>query len=61
MLPREVLIDVLSTLKRQHGFDFLVDITCVDYLQYRDATDRFGLVYLLANTQTSERITLRVF
>ena len=55
------LFDVLSTLKQPHGFDYLVDITCVDYLQYRDATDRFGLVYLLANTLTNERITLRVF
>ena len=54
-------LDVLSTLKQPHGFDYLVDITCVDYLQYRDATDRFGLVYLLANTLTNERITLRVF
>ncbi len=40
---------VLRLLK-ERGFDLLVDITCVDYLNYRDATDRFGLVYLLANT-----------
>ena len=33
------------------GFDLLVDVTCVDYLNYRDAADRFGLVYLLANTR----------
>ena len=37
-------------LKDERGFDLLVDVTCVDYLNYRDATDRFGLVYLLANT-----------
>ncbi len=43
------------------GFDLLVDVTCVDYLNYRDAEDRFGLVYLLANTQTNERLTLRTF
>lgn len=61
VVPRDVLRDVLSALKQQHGFDLLVDITCVDYLQYRDATDRFGLVYLLANTLTNERLTLRVF
>ena len=43
------------------GFDLLVDITCVDYLDYRGATHRFGLVYLLANIETpSERLTVRV-
>lgn len=50
----------LRLLKEQLGFDLLVDVTCVDYLNYRDATDRFGLVYLLANTVTNERITIRV-
>jgi NADH-quinone oxidoreductase subunit C len=39
----------------------LVDVTCVDYLNYRDAAHRFGLVYLLANTITSERLTVRVY
>ena len=58
--PRGSLTDVLAWLK-QSGFDLLVDITCVDYLNYRDATDRFGLAYLLANTATNERITLRVY
>jgi len=60
VVPRELLFDALELLQRR-GFDLLVDITCVDYLTYRDATDRFGLVYLLANTGTNERITLRVF
>jgi len=59
--PREVIRDVLHVLKEKLGFDLLVDITCVDYLNYRDARDRFGLVYLLANTETAERITVRVF
>ena len=43
------------------GFDLLVDVTCVDYLNYRDAAHRFGLVYLLANTTTNERLTARVY
>jgi NADH-quinone oxidoreductase subunit C len=59
--PRESMYPVLEFLKRDRGFDLLVDITCVDYLYYRGATDRFGLVYLLANTQTNERLTVRVY
>ena len=59
--PRESFLAVMDILKNQRGFDLLVDVTCVDYLNYRDAADRFGLVYLLASTVTNERITVRVF
>lgn len=57
----ELLHEVLKTLKEQWSFDLLVDITCVDYLLYRDAKDRFGMVYLLANSETNDRITVRCF
>ncbi|MEO1990659.1 MAG: NADH-quinone oxidoreductase subunit C [Pirellulales bacterium] len=52
--------DVLEFLKHL-TFDLLVDISCVDYLDYPDAQHRFGLVYLLASTTTNERLTVRVF
>jgi NADH-quinone oxidoreductase subunit C len=55
------LYAVLEFLRDRRGFDLLVDITCVDYANYRGAEDRFGLVYLLANTRTNERITVRAF
>jgi len=55
------LFELLKMLKEQHGFDLLVDVTCVDYLDYPYAKDRFGLVYLLANTETNERLTVRAF
>jgi NADH-quinone oxidoreductase subunit C len=61
VVPRDTIFEALRLLRDVRGFDLLVDITCVDYLNYRDATDRFGLVYLLAATATNERITLRVF
>ncbi len=61
VVPRDKLFDVLTFFRDSQGFDFLCDITCVDYLNFRDAEHRFGLAYLLANTQTNERITLRVF
>jgi len=61
VVPAEKSYDVLAALKQQHGFDMLVDITCVDYLNYPGARDRFGLVYLLAGTETGLRLTIRVF
>src|SRR5580704_17168664 len=61
VVPRDAIFEALRLLRDVRGFDLLVDITCVDYLNYRDATDRFGLVYLLASTTTNERLTVRVF
>ncbi|MBW8884510.1 MAG: NADH-quinone oxidoreductase subunit C [Planctomycetia bacterium] len=61
VVAKDKLLDVMSLLKGERGFDLLVDVTCVDYLNYRDATSRFGLVYLLANTASNERLTVRVY
>ncbi len=61
VVDRGELAQVLRFLRDKRSFDLLVDITCVDYLNYRGAMHRFGLVYLLANAETNERITLRVF
>ncbi len=61
VVPRASVYKVLEMLKQELGFDFLVDVTCVDYLHYRDSKDRFGLVYNLANTATNQRIIVRCF
>lgn len=61
VVPREVLYQVLELLQGRLGFDFLVDLTCVDYLHYPGAQGRFGLVYVLANTRTNERLIVRSF
>jgi NADH-quinone oxidoreductase subunit C len=61
VVPTESIYPALALLKNDRHFDFLVDITCVDYLNYRGATDRFGLVYLLAGIETNERLTVRTF
>jgi NADH-quinone oxidoreductase subunit C len=60
VVPPAQSFDVLGHLKEQ-GFDLLVDVTCVDYLEYRGAKQRYGLVYLLASTTTNQRLTVRVF
>jgi NADH-quinone oxidoreductase subunit C len=55
------LIEVMTFLRVEAGFDFLVDIAGIDYLHYPDATDRYGVVYCLANSQTAERVFVKVF
>ncbi len=37
----------------------LIDLTAVDYLEYEGARDRFGVVYLLLNVDSGERLILR--
>jgi NADH-quinone oxidoreductase subunit C len=57
----EEIFAALEFLNYERGFDLLVDITCVDYLNYRGASDRFVLVYILTNTKTNERLIVRTF
>lgn len=60
-VPAERLVEVLTCLKSEGGFDMLVDVTCVDYLEYEDVDDRFGVVYVLLNTNTGERTIVKTF
>jgi len=60
VVPESESLEVLAFLK-DSGFDMLVDLTCVDYLEYRGAKRRYGLVYLLASTLTNQRLTIRIF
>jgi len=61
IVPASKLFEAASALKTEMGFDMLVDVTAVDYLEYEGATDRFGVVYCLLNTTTGERIILKTF
>src|SRR5262245_9974874 len=61
VVPAAQIYDYLEFLRDECGFDLLVDVTCVDYLHYRGAVDRFGLVYCLANTITAERLIVRCY
>ena len=49
----------LACLKDDCGFDMLIDITAVDYLNYAGARDRFGVVYALLNTTSGQRIYVK--
>lgn len=60
-VPASELRAVLTCLKSEGGFDFLSELTAVDYLEYDGAKDRFGVIYVLVNTQTGERLVLKTF
>jgi NADH-quinone oxidoreductase subunit C len=60
IVPSEKLFAAFEALQ-QGGFDLLTDVTAVDYLHYPDAKDRFGLVYILTNTTTGDRVYVKTF
>jgi NADH-quinone oxidoreductase subunit C len=55
------LLPLLKSLKDECGFDYLADLGGIDYLNYPNATDRYGVVYALANTLTAERLFVKAF
>ena len=52
----EKLFQALECLKDDGRFDMLIDVTAVDYLEYPDAVDRFGVIYALLDTRTGARV-----
>ena len=61
VVPTGSLQPLLACMKQDLGFDFLAEITAVDYLEYEGATDRFGVVYVVVNTKTGERLVIKTF
>jgi NADH-quinone oxidoreductase subunit C len=61
VVAADVLHPVLEHLKNDHGFDMLIDVTAVDYLEYPDAVHRFGVIYLLLNLTNNARLVVKTF
>jgi len=60
VVPSANLLETLRACKAL-GFNQLSDVTCVDLLEYGNATDRFEMVYLLLNIDTGERLTVKIY
>jgi len=59
-VPNDKLFAILKFLKEEQGYNFLVDITGIDYLDYPAATtDRFAVVYSLLNMDENCRIYIK--
>jgi NADH-quinone oxidoreductase subunit C len=55
VVPREEMVDVMQTLRRA-GFDFLLDITAVDY---PSRPQRFDVVYHLYSFAANQRVRVK--
>jgi NADH-quinone oxidoreductase subunit C len=60
-VPSHLIYQTLKCLKEEAGFDFLVDITAADYLNYPDARDRFAVIYCLLNTADGSRLVVKTW
>jgi NADH-quinone oxidoreductase subunit C len=58
-VPAGSVYAVLEYLKGERGFDMLVELTAVDYLEYEGASERFGVIYVVINTATGERLFVK--
>jgi NADH-quinone oxidoreductase subunit C len=56
-----VLLPLLRCLKEECGFDMLFELGGIDYLNYPNAVDRYGVVYGLLNTASGERLFIKAF
>ena len=61
VVPADRVYAALEALKQHGGFDYLVDITAVDYLHYPDAADRFGVIYILCDTTTGMQLVVKTW
>ena len=55
------LYDVMEFLKERCGFNFLAELTAVDYLRYPDARDRYGVVYGVTNLDSGVRLWVKTY
>ena len=62
-VPADRLLEVMSFLHDDDDcrFDLLADVTCVDYLEFPDATDRYGVTYNLVSTIHNHRFWVKCF
>lgn len=62
-VPGDRLLAVMQFLRDdpRTAFEQLCDLTCVDYLNYPDAEDRFGVIYSLVSHRHNHRLWVKVF
>jgi NADH-quinone oxidoreductase subunit C len=62
-VPADRLLEVMQFLYEDPRcqFEMLCDVTCVDYLNFPDAEDRFAVIYSLQSVTHNHRLWVKVF
>jgi NADH-quinone oxidoreductase subunit C len=61
IVPAKDIYPFLEFLRNTCGFDMLAELAGIDYLQYPEAKDRYGVVYGLLNCQTGLRMFVKTY
>ena len=62
-IGRERIREVMEFLRAapRLSFEQLIDVTCVDYLHFPDAADRYGVIYSLLSLTHGHRLWVKCF
>lgn len=62
-VPPQRLLEVMRFLRTDERcrFEQVSDVTCVDYLNFPNATDRYGVVYMLLSLTHNHRLWVKCF
>jgi len=62
-IPAARLLEVMRFLRNDPrcAFEQLADLTCIDYLNFPNARDRFGVIYSLLSLSLEHRLWLKCF
>lgn len=62
-IPPDRLVEVMTFLRdeKETCFEQLCDLTCVDYLRFPQATDRYGVTYSLLSLTHNHRLWAKCF
>lgn len=62
-VPADRLLEVMAFLRDDPRcqFEQLCDLTCIDYLNFPDADDRYGVIYSLLSISLNHRLWVKCF
>jgi len=62
-VPADQLVEVMTFLRNDSrcAFEQLCDLTCVDYLDFPKATDRYGVTYSLLSLSKEHRLWVKCY
>jgi NADH-quinone oxidoreductase subunit C len=62
-VPADRLLEVMTFLRNDGRtlFEQLIDVTCIDYLKFPGATDRYGVTYTLLSHTHEHRLWVKCF
>ncbi len=62
-VPADRLLEVMRFLRIDEGYSFeqLCDLTCIDYLNFPKARDRYGVIYSLLSITKGHRLWVKCF